>query len=74
MQGFESRTINKHDMKYIKVISGLGAILVIIGAILKILHLAYGNTILLTGCIVTIIFQAWYVAHLEKKIKVLTRD
>ena len=61
-------------MKYVKVISGLGAILVIVGAIMKILHLAYGNTILLTGCIVTIIFQAWYVAHLEKKIKELTRD
>ena len=58
-------------MKYENIINGLGATLVIIGAIMKISHLAYGNSIIFLGLIVSIVFQAWFVSQLKKKIKEL---
>jgi len=58
-------------MKYEKLIYGLTAILTIVGAVMKILHLPYGNTILLLSLIGTSSFQWWHVTHLKKKVKEL---
>jgi hypothetical protein len=58
-------------MKYENLIYALGAILVIAGAVLKILHLPFGNTILFFGYSATFLFQNWQVAKLKKRIKEL---
>lgn len=58
-------------MKYEKLIYGLGSILVIGGAVMKILHLPYANAILLFGFMGTSLFQTWHVTQLKKRIKEL---
>jgi hypothetical protein len=58
-------------MKYENLIYALGAILVIAGAVLKILHLPLGNTILFSGFLATSLFQNWQVAKLKERIKEL---
>ena len=58
-------------MKYEKLIYGLGSVVVIAGSLMKILHLQYGNAILLSGFIGMSIFQAWHVTSLQKRIKEL---
>lgn len=58
-------------MKYEKLIYGLTSILVIVGAVMQILHLPYGNPILLFGLIGTSIIQWWHVTLLKKNIKEL---
>lgn len=55
-------------MKYEKMIYSLGAILVILGSMFRILHLPYGNIFLYTGLIGTAFFQAWHVQVLKKRI------
>jgi hypothetical protein len=58
-------------MKYENLFYALGAILVIAGAVLKILHLPLGNTILFFGFLATSLFQNWQVAKLKERIKEL---
>lgn len=58
-------------MKHEKLIYGLGAVIVMTGALLKIFHLPYGNAILLFGFVGTGLFQTWHVAQLKKRIEEL---
>jgi hypothetical protein len=63
---------NKNKIKNMKsenLIYGLGAALVIVGALMKILHLTYGNQIFLLSLIGMTIFQSWHVTKLKKTIK-----
>ena len=63
---------NKYKIKIMKsenLIYGLGAALVIVGALMKILHLTYGNQIFLLSLIGMTIFQSWHVTKLKKTIK-----
>jgi hypothetical protein len=55
-------------MKYEKVIYGLGTCMVIGGAILKIMHIPYANTLLMSGLIGTSLFQSWLIAQLKSKV------
>jgi hypothetical protein len=55
-------------MKHEKLIYSLGAILVIIGSLFRILHLPYATIFLYTGLIGTAFFQAWHVQALKKRI------
>jgi hypothetical protein len=55
-------------MQYEKLIYSLGAILVIIGSVFKILHLPYATIFLYTGLIGTAFFQTWHVQALKKRI------
>jgi hypothetical protein len=56
-------------MKTENLIYGLGSTLVIVGAVMKILHLSYGNQIFLFSLIGMTIFQSWHVIQLKKKVK-----
>ena len=58
-------------MKHETLIYGLGTLIVIAGALMKILHLPYANMTLVFGLIGTIVFQTWHVSMLKKKIKEL---
>jgi NhaP-type Na+/H+ and K+/H+ antiporter len=58
-------------MKHEKLIYGITSILVIVGAIMQILHLRFGNPILVFSLVGTSIFQMWHVMLLNKKIKEL---
>lgn len=58
-------------MKHEKLIYGLTSILIIIGAIMQILHLPYGNSIITFSFIGTIIFQWRHLEFLKTKIKEL---
>jgi hypothetical protein len=55
-------------MKYEKVIYGLGTGMVIGGAILKIMHIPYANTLLMLGLIGMSIYQSWLIAQLKNKV------
>lgn len=55
-------------MKYEKVIFGLGTCMVMGGAILKIMHLPYANTLLMSGLIGTSLFQSWLIIQLKSKV------
>ncbi|NBP67727.1 MAG: hypothetical protein EBU52_03190 [Cytophagia bacterium] len=55
-------------MKDEKVIYGLGTCMVIGGAILKIMHIPYANTLLMSGLIGTSLFQSWLIAQLKSKV------
>jgi hypothetical protein len=57
------------NIKTENLIYGLGSALVITGALMKILHLTYGNQLFLFSLIGMIIFQSWYVTKLKKTIK-----
>ncbi len=60
-------------MKNDSLIYFTGAILVILGSMMKILHLPYANIILWIAWIGTAIFQSWHVTQLKKRIKELER-
>jgi hypothetical protein len=64
-----SNKYKNKNMKTENLIYGLGAALVIVGALMKILHLTYGNQIFLLSLIGMIIFQSWHVTKLKKTIK-----
>ena len=55
-------------MRYEKLIYGLGSIVVIAGAMMKILHLPYANATLILGFMGTSLFQTWHVTQLKKRI------
>jgi hypothetical protein len=56
-------------MRHKKLIYGITSILVIVGAIRQILHLRFGNPILVFSLVGTSIFQMWHLMLLNKKIK-----
>jgi hypothetical protein len=58
-------------MKYENLFYALGSILLIAGAVMKILHLPSANAILILGFLATFLFQNWQVAKLKKRIKEL---
>jgi hypothetical protein len=60
-------------MKYEKLIYSLGAILVIIGSVFRILHFPYVTIFLYAGFIGAAFFQAWHVQALKKRIAELER-
>lgn len=60
-------------MKYEKLIYALGSLVVIAGAVMKILHLPFANPILLFGFMGTSLFQTWHIKELKKRIKQLER-
>ncbi len=49
----------------------MGCVLIIIGALFKILHLPYANAIFVFAVAGMSVFQSWYVARLKKRIKEL---
>lgn len=61
-------------MKYEKTIYAIGTLLIVAGAIMKILHLPSGNPVLLFGFLVTSVFQTWHVAQLKRRIEELERN
>jgi hypothetical protein len=61
-------------MKYENVIYSICCLLVIVGSVLKILHLPYGNQFIYIGFIAITIFQAVHVSTLKKRIKELEVD
>ena len=58
-------------MKNDSLIYSIGCILVIVGALLKILHLPYANSILVIAFVGMAVFQSWHVTELKKKIREL---
>ncbi len=58
-------------MKNENLIYGLGSLLATAGALMKIFHLPYGNSIFLFGIIGLTLFQSWLVSNLKKRIKEL---
>lgn len=59
------------NMKNDNLIYSIGCILVIIGALLKILHLPYANAIFIIAFVGMSVFQSWHVTQLKKRIKEL---
>ncbi|WP_127123491.1 GldL-related protein [Chryseotalea sanaruensis] len=58
-------------MKYEKIIYGLGTCLIVGGAILKVMHIPYGNALLMMGFIGTSLFQSWLITQLKNKVNEL---
>lgn len=58
-------------MKNDNLINSIGAIVIIVASLMKILHLPYANGILLFSFIGVSMYQTWLVAHLKKRIKEL---
>ena len=56
-------------MKHFKTLALLSALIVIAGAILKVLHLQYGDTLIYIGMLSQIIVQSYHISALEKKIE-----
>ena len=57
------------NMKNEKIIYGLSSILVIGGAIMKILHWPHAAAIFIFGFIVRSLFQTWQISQLKKRIQ-----
>ncbi len=58
-------------MKNDNLIYSIGCILIIVGALLKILHLPYANAIFVFAFVGMLVFQSWHVTRLKKRIKEL---
>jgi hypothetical protein len=58
-------------MKYEKLINLLTALAVVCGAVMKVMHVEYANTVIIFGFIVMSAFQTWQVAELKKRIREL---
>ena len=56
-------------MKHFKTLALLSALIVISGAILKVLHLKYGDALIYIGMLTQIIVQSYHIAALEKQIE-----
>ncbi len=56
-------------MKHFKTFSLLSTLLFIAGAILKVLHLKYGDALLYIGMMSQILIQSYHISALEKKIE-----
>ena len=60
-------------MKKEDILLGLGTLIVMIGAIMKVMHLSYGSLILSIGLFSLIIIQNWTVKQLKSRIKELEK-
>lgn len=58
-------------MKNDNLIYSIGCILIIAGALMKILHLPYANSIFVIAFVGMSVFQSWHVTKLRKRIKEL---
>ena len=58
-------------MKNDNLVYSIGCILIIIAALMKILHLPYANSILMSAFVGMSIYQTWHVTQLKKRIKEL---
>ena len=58
-------------MKNEKLIYGIGIIVLIVGVIMKISHLEFGNEVFLIGIILISIIQSLHIKELKNKIKEL---
>lgn len=58
-------------MKYEKWIYGMGSLAVVVGAMMKILHLPYANIILMMGFLIVNLYQTWQVAYLKRRVNEL---
>ena len=56
-------------MKHFKTMALLSAFIVIGGAVLKVLHLKYGDVLIYIGMLTQIIVQSYHIAALEKQIE-----
>ena len=56
-------------MKHFKTLALLSALIVIVGATLKVLHLKYGDALIYIGMLTQIIVQSYHIAALEKQIE-----
>jgi hypothetical protein len=54
-------------MKHFKTLALISALIVIAGAILKVLHLQYGDTLLYIGMLSQIIVQNYHISALEEE-------
>jgi hypothetical protein len=60
-------------MKNENLIYAIGAVLMLAGAAAKILHLPYGNLLFTIAFVGVLLFQAWHVSILKKRIKELEK-
>ena len=58
-------------MKNEKLIYGIGIIVLIVGVIMKISHLEFGNQVFLIGVILISVIQSLHIKELKNKIKEL---
>jgi hypothetical protein len=58
-------------MKNDKLIYSIGCIAIIVASLMKILHLQYANGILTFAFVGMMVYQAWHVTYLKKRIKEL---
>ncbi|MGK0252890.1 MAG: cytochrome oxidase assembly protein ShyY1 [Mariniflexile sp.] len=56
-------------MKKEGISSAIVSIIVILGAILKILHVEYANIIFVFGLLVLVFLQEWQLSRLKKRVK-----
>ena len=61
-------------MKNEKLIYGIGIIVLIVGVIMKISHLEFGNEVFLIGIILISIIQSLHIKGLKNKIKELANN
>jgi hypothetical protein len=55
-------------MKKENVINACLAVIVIVGAVMKINHVEYSNAVLIFGVLITNLFQSWLIRNLRDKI------
>jgi predicted membrane protein len=61
-------------MKKEEISSAIVSIIVILGAILKILHVEYANIIFICGLLALVFLQDWQLSGLKKRIKELENN
>ncbi len=60
--------------KFVNLVYSISCIVVIAGALLKIMHLPYGNSVTLLGLIIGTAASYFYVANLKNRIKQLEQE
>lgn len=60
--------------KLVNLVYSMSCLAVIVGAVLKIMHLPYGNAITLSGFIASAIASYFYVVNLKSRIKHLEQE
>jgi hypothetical protein len=55
-------------MKKENVINSCLGVIIIIGAVMKIKHIEYSNSVLIFGLLTTNLFQSWLIRGLRKKV------
>jgi hypothetical protein len=64
----------KQTDKLMSTLLGVSAFLIMLGAILKLEHTAYGNLILWIGIMASFILSNYEIARLKKRIKILEEE